>query len=243
MRKKIWIALSLLLAVCACTLGGIKLYRMHKAAQCGLLLAFDDYNGPNWEEYFDLFDQYDAKVTFFINAYEPVDFCFRAIDRGHEIAYHTAGHANLTECSQEEIYTQAIAPMEAFRQQGIELTTFAYPYGAYTSDLNDLLLQHYKVLRGAFSYQIVGKDKMLHGVVDSLSLDNINYPSDEAFEERVDAIVGELSQNKGAVVGVYSHAIGDGNWCISEKRLEYLLKKAREAGIQFYTYQELQEEW
>ena len=229
-----------LLSAFAIVLGCVKLYRVYKARQCGIVLAFDDYNPDSWEEQFDLFDKYNAKVTFFVNVYEPTEFCFNAIEHGHEIAYHTAAHVNMTEITEDEIYQQAIAPIEVFREQGIELTTFAYPYGAYNDELNELLVQHYNVLRGAYHYQLVGKHEMRHGFVESLSIDNTNYSSEEEFRDRIDFVLEELSNNKGAVVGLYSHAIADGAWCVTEERLEYILQRAQEMGIQFYTYKELQ---
>ena len=244
MRKKRMIAVSIaaiLLLVIAGVLVGIKLYRVHKAHQCGIVLCFDDYNASNWEEYFELFDRYDAKVTFFVTCSEPTDFCYHAVERGHEIAYHTEDHTNLRTVSAEEVYAKAIAPIEVFREKGFELTTFAYPYGSYSEELNELLLQYYKVLRGAYYYQLVGKHDMRHGFVESLSIDNVHYSSEEQFEERIDEILEELSQNVGAVVSLYSHAISGGDWCVTEERLEYLLKKAHEMGIQFYTFKELQE--
>lgn len=243
MRKKMIITAVLLLAGFVIVLGGIKLYRVHKARQCGIVLAFDDYSVNNWEEHFDLFDKYNVKVTFFVNAYEPTEFCFNAIERGHEIAYHTAAHVNMREITEDEVYQQAIAPIEVFREQGIELTTFAYPYGAYNEELNELLLQHYNILRGAYFYQLAGKHEMRHGFVESLSIDNANYSSEEEFRDRIDFVLEELSNNEAAVVGLYSHAISDGGeWCVSEERLEYIFQRAQEMGIQFYTYKELQKD-
>ena len=230
--------------VLAVVLGGVKLYRVYKARQCGIVLAFDDYSGT-WENYFDLFDKYNVKVTFFVNAYEPTEFCFNAIEHGHEIAYHTAAHVNLTEVTEDEIYQQAIEPIEVFREQGIELTTFAYPYGAYNEKLNELLLQHYNILRGAYYYQLAGKHQMRNGFVESLSIDNINYNSEEEFRNRIDSVLEDLSNNVGAVVGLYSHAITQdfgGAWCVTEERLEYIIQRAQEMGIQFYTYKELQKD-
>lgn len=243
MKKKMVIIVSLLFLTLAVALGGVKLYRLYRARQCGILLAFDDYNADTWEEHFDLFDRYNVKVTFFVNAYEPTEFCFNAIEHGHEIAHHTAAHVNLTDITEDEIYQQAIAPIEAFREQGIELTTFAYPYGAYNEKLNELLLQHYNILRGAYYYQLAGKDQMRNGFVESLSIDNVNYESEEEFRDRIDFVLEELNNNEGAVVGLYSHAIADGGaWCVSEERLEYIFKRAKEMGIQFYTYKELQKD-
>ena len=78
------------------------------------------------------------------------------------------------------------------------------------------------------------------GYVESLSLDNGNYSSQEQYEAQIDDILANLKAGKGRVVSLYSHAIGAGDWSITEDRLLYLLRKAKEMGLQFYTFQELQ---
>ena len=240
--KKRWvICAAALVLVTAAVLGGIKLYRIYQRDRCGILLAFDDYCGDNWEDYFDLFDEYGAKVTFFVNLSEPTDFCYRALERGHEIAFHTIGHVDMTEASEEMIYQQAIAPIEVFREKGIDITTFAYPYGRYNEEVNEILLEHYKVLRGAYYLEVNNKHALRGGFVESLSLDNVNYKSQEEYEERITQVLTELKEGKANVITMYSHAIADGgDWCISPEKLEFLLKKAKELDLQFYTFQYLQ---
>lgn len=241
MRKKLVLVFAFFALILFAALGSIKLYRVYRSNQCGILLAFDDYNAESWERYFDFFDKYDVKVTFFVNASEPTDFCYKAIERGHEIAFHTINHVRLTEVSEEEVYAQAIAPIETFRQKGIELTTFAYPYGAYTEELNELLLQHYKVVRGAYYYRLTGKDIMRHGFVEAYPIDNGYFDSQESYEKAITDILEELHDNKAGVACVYSHAIDPGGaWCVSEEKLEFLITKAKELGLEFYTFQELQ---
>lgn len=240
-KAKGWvICIAALFLATAAVLGGIKLYRIYQRDQCGILLAFDDYNSSNWEEYFDLFDEYGVKVTFFINAEEPTDFCYRALERGHEIAFHTVEHADLREVSQEEIYRQAIAPIEVFREKGIDLTTFAYPYGHYSEELNEMLLEHYTVVRGAYALQVNNKHALRGGFVESMSLDNVNYESQEAYEAYITEILTQLKQGKANVISMYSHAIAEGDWCVSPDKLRFLFQKADELGLQFYTFQYLQ---
>ncbi|MCI8800870.1 MAG: polysaccharide deacetylase family protein [Lachnospiraceae bacterium] len=247
MNRKIigmFAAFAALVLIAAAALGGIKWYRARlraqERAQSGIVLAFDDYSPDNWEQYFDLFDEYDASVTFFVNAAYPTEFCVAARERGHEIGCHTISHAKLTEATEAEVYEQAIAPIEAFREAGFEFTTFAYPYGAYTEELNELLLQHYNVVRGAFKCEPHVKDYMRRGFMESMSLDNVNYESMEQYEARIMEILTVMSEAEGAVVPVYSHTIGDGAWSVSEERLVFLLEKAKEMGLKFYTFQELQ---
>ena len=76
--------------------------------------------------------------------------------------------------------------------------------------------------------------------MESMSLDNVNYESMEQYEARIMEILTVMSEAEGAVVPVYSHTIGDGAWSVSEERLVFLLEKATEMGLKFYTFQELQ---
>ena len=133
-----------------------------------------------------------------------------------------------------------LAGQEVFRDGGIELSTFAYPKGSRNEELDEKLLGHYKVLRGAYFLQITDKHQFKEGYVESLSLDNGNYSSQEQYEAQIDDILANLKAGKGRVVSLYSHAIGAGDWSITEDRLLYLLRKAKEMGLQFYTFQELQ---
>ena len=50
MKKKLLLAVSVLLVAIGGVLGVIKLYRIHQRDQSGILLAFDDYAVSNWEE-------------------------------------------------------------------------------------------------------------------------------------------------------------------------------------------------
>lgn len=237
-KKRIVIGavLAVLLGICA---GGVLYYRS-LLNQSGILLSFDDYNAENWESHFDLLEEYDARVTFFINAYAPTEFCRKAVDRGHEIGFHTAEHAIVTELSEEELYEQAIAPIEEFRKEGFELTSFAYPKGEYNEETNEILLQHYKTLRGAYRHDLHQKITFRNNFVESKPIDNIKYESDEEFEKEITALLTQAKENKRAIVSLYSHAIEGGDWCIKEKRLEFLLKTAKEMGLKFYTYKDLQ---
>ena len=154
MRKKLLFVIGGIILAVGIVLGGIKLYRIQDRNQCGILLAFDDYNADNWEGYFDLFDEYGVKATFFICANEPTDFCYDALERGHEIAFHTAGHQELTALSEEEVYQQAIDPIEVFRDGGIELSTFAYPKGSRNEELDEKLLGIKRFCVGRISYRL-----------------------------------------------------------------------------------------
>ena len=45
---------------------------------------------------------------------------------------------------------------------------------------------------------------------------------------------------EGTVVAIYSHGIEYGDWCITPERLEYILKRAKQLNLEFYTFKDLQ---
>ena len=245
-KNKKWkiagILLGCLLLIIAVILGSIKLYRVKKARESGILLAFDDYNPENWSRYFDFFEQQGVSVTFFVSLEAPTDFCFEAMERGHDIGFHTVSHKNVLELSEEEVQQQVIDPIERFRQSGIELSSFAYPYGGHNDATDEKLLAYYKVIRGAYFYEVHSKADLRKGYVDAFPIDNHYLADDDEFRKQMDAILKELSENVGAVSCLYTHGIGGEEWGITEEHLQYLIERAKELGLQFYTFRELQEE-
>ena len=243
MKKKIISILVIFSIILLIVFARIFIFLPPQENPSGLLLSFDDYSPENWEAYFDLFDKYDANVTFFINSFditEPTDFCYKAVERGHEIGFHTKYHNSLVDADEEEIYQEAIEPIELFRNAGFPLTTFAYPYGDYTDPLNQQLLQYYKVLRGGWHYQLNSKENLKSGLVEARCLDNANFESDLRFKLSVNKMLYETRWQEGTVVALYSHSIENGEWCITPERLEYVLKRAKQLGLEFYTFEELQ---
>ena len=96
----------------------------------GILLSFDDDFFDIWEQYFDLFDRYNAHVTFFVlGTYSS--FSEKAMKRGHDVGYHSLRHSNLPKVSRQTFYTETISPVENFRNAGVPLVSFAYPFGFY----------------------------------------------------------------------------------------------------------------
>lgn len=247
-KRKILIIIAMTISLLFLTVGFWRAYRkvqvMYQAAernQKGILLCFDDYNPDSWLEHFDLFEQYGVKVTFFVSLKKPDDFCKAAVEQGHEIGYHTAEHANLTEVSEKEFYEQAIAPIEKFRSQGYPLTTFAYPYGYYEEWMNEELLKYYTTLRGAWHFQGNYKEMLKGGFVEAYPIDNVYFESDEEYRSEIERLLDILCHcDDGTVAALFSHSISGGDWCITADRLEILFQEAEKRNLVFYTFQELQ---
>lgn len=234
--------MTLILVLCGMTLVGIKVHRVRLARQSGILLAFDDYNPDNWSIYFDFFEENNVHVTYFVTLSQPTEFCYEAIQRGHEIAFHTTSHNNVIELTDEEIKEKVIDPIETFRSEGIELTSFAYPYGLRSNELDEKLLEYYNVVRGAYYYELHSKADLRKGYIDAYSIDNTHFGNDADYKNSIDNKLIELNENVGAVACFYSHAIGGGDWCVTKEHLQYLFDKANELGLKFYTFNELQKD-
>jgi peptidoglycan/xylan/chitin deacetylase (PgdA/CDA1 family) len=208
----------------------------------GILLAFDDDYSEVWADYFDLFDQYGAKVTFFVQGL-PLDFCAQALARGHDVGYHTRNHLNLTKVSQDVFFEETCAQAEAFREQGIPLASFAYPFGLSEAWMHRELLRCFTSLRGyGVTFRLYHRDAAKKGYISSKALDNILFKEERAFEkEALAVLLAAAFVGRGHVLPLTTHTIADAaDWGIKPSRLEYLLKTAARLGLRFYRYCDMQ---
>jgi peptidoglycan/xylan/chitin deacetylase (PgdA/CDA1 family) len=204
----------------------------------GILLAFDDDYQSVWERYFDLFDRYGARVTFFIQGdFSP--FCPEAQSRGHDIGYHTLHHLNLLKVSRETFFEETLSAIGTFRQAGVPLRSFAYPFGLSEPWMHEELTKSFSILRGfGVTYRIYSSETIRAGYISSKSIDNISYKSDAKFEADMRVMLRTLKFLGGdRVLPLTTHTIADdADWGISPRRLEYLLNTAKELKLRFYRY-------
>jgi peptidoglycan/xylan/chitin deacetylase (PgdA/CDA1 family) len=214
------------------------------AADGGLLLSFDDNYTDSWERHFDLFDKYTARVTFFING-KTCAFCAKALNRGHDVGYHSFSHRDLRAMSREEFYREAIEPARAFREAGVPLLSFAYPYGFYEPWMHDVLLRSFGALRGyGVTYHLYSEDQIGRGYISSRAIDNTVIPSDEDFFRIAGLMLKTVKfLDKKLLLPLTTHDISaSAQWGISPRRLEFLLKTANELGMTFYRYSDFARE-
>jgi len=205
----------------------------------GIVFSFDDRTYEQWEKQLDLFSKYNTKVTFFVTDDSVTNFMLKAQDRGHEIGYHTITHPHLSELSKEEFYKETISCIGLFKDAGIELTSFAYPFGDFQPWMHDELLKYYKILRGFDSFIHYTLDEMKSGFVISASIDAINHQQEEIFQKNINDMLQSAVDSR-KIINLTTHEISDYEWGITPERLEYFLKKCREYGLTFYTYKDLQ---
>jgi len=204
----------------------------------GLLLSFDDDYTDSWERNFDLFDRYKARATFFIIGL-PKSFCAKALNRGHDVGYHSLNHQDLRKMSRDEFNRETIESAKTFRDAGFPLSSFAYPYGFYEPWMHGALLRSFGLLRGyGVTFRLYSEAEIRQGYISSRAVDNTVIPSDEVFYRLVSLMLRTVKFiDKNLVLPLTTHDISAAApWGISPRRLEYLLKTANDLGLVFYRY-------
>jgi peptidoglycan/xylan/chitin deacetylase (PgdA/CDA1 family) len=244
----------------------------------GVVLNFDDFHSLNWADQFDLFDEYDARVTFFISRTpdtqrpgnpvptidELAEFMQLAESRGHEAGWHTFVHPHLSnspynnqsnQTHVDNFRAQTIDAISLFAEHGIELTTFAYPFGNFAPWHHEELLKYFKVVRGFddlhdWNYSparfrgyddldFYTSEEMKSGYLMSASIDQFARRNQDDFETYIKDILGKARDEK-LILGITSHYIASGDWGITRARLEYVLQQIQEFGLPFYRYKDFQ---
>ncbi len=123
----------------------------------GLALSFDDAFVPQWYDLRPLFQQYGARVTFFVSRYPNLLDDWHLMLKelagdGHDIEAHSVLHMRAPTYVEENglgayMKDEALPSIDLLRADGYEVTTYAYPFGARTGELDDALLDHVKLVR------------------------------------------------------------------------------------------------
>jgi peptidoglycan/xylan/chitin deacetylase (PgdA/CDA1 family) len=105
----------------------------------------------------DTFRAHDARVTFFVKAYDVWTDAQRADLRalaadGHAIQAHSLRHQRATDYVTEHglaayLEDEALPSIDLLEADGYPVTDYAYPFGARTRELDRALLEHVERLR------------------------------------------------------------------------------------------------
>ena len=217
----------------------------------GLLLSFDDNYFESWMQYLDIFDNHDAKVTFFVQGDLNADnddsvfleiFCRRALSRGHDLGYHTINHPNLTRISIEEFNSETIKAAKVFFNAGIHFNAFGYPYGFSETWMHEILSPVFHITRGYGSNtRYYNSQTIRNGYLVSKAIDNIMYPDNEKFEYDMRLILLLAKFSGDCIVPFTSHDFSDAQWAITPARIEYLLRVTKELNLKFYTFSDIRQ--
>lgn len=123
----------------------------------GVVLSMDDASVDDWFAGLDLFARYDAHLTFFVAYFPQLSDRERSelhtiAAAGHAIEPHSIKHMRAplyVEQKGVEAYLadEALPSIVALEREGFDVTTYAYPYGSRTGELDRALLGHVDLLR------------------------------------------------------------------------------------------------
>ncbi|MCL2834129.1 MAG: polysaccharide deacetylase family protein [Treponema sp.] len=209
----------------------------------GVLFSLDDYFMETWEKYFDLFDKYDCKITFFIqSAWDPdllQSFCTEALKRGHDIGFHSINHPDLRKVSREVFMEETVEPAKLYREAGVPLSAFAFPFGFYETWMYDLLWPSFDILRGyGTTYRLYSGSDVRAGFLISKAIDNTVIKGDQNFENTIRLMLMTVKfLGDGRILPVTTHDISDdAAWGITPERLEFFIKTVKDLNLKFYRY-------
>jgi peptidoglycan/xylan/chitin deacetylase (PgdA/CDA1 family) len=215
-------------------------FEHESASDAGILLAFDDDYHESWERSFGLFDKFGARATFFVQG-RPLAFCKAALERGHDVGYHTINHLNLSNVSRARFLEECTAQIGIFRRVGIPLNSFAYPFGLYEPWMSDVLLDYFKILRGYGVTFHIYDASAVRGFIASKAVDNTLYRNDGEFKALV-LLMLRTVKFMGGVLPLTTHDVSaHADWGIKPERLEFLLKTAADLKLKFYVYSDFLE--
>jgi len=217
--------------------------------EAGILLSFDDDHWHTWRQYFNMFDRYGAKVTFFVQGSLEhdsgeegiLDFCIEALGRGHDLGFHTINHYNLTKVSREIFDFETIETAETFSKAGIPFSAFGFPFGFSEPWMREALAPFFPYTRGyGVNIRFYDSETITSRYLVSAALDNVIYTDSVKFENDIHLMLLAAKFTGNSIVPFTTHDISDtAQWSIKPNHLEFLLKTARELKLKFYTYNDL----
>jgi hypothetical protein len=148
-------------------------------------------------------------------------------------------HLNLLQVSREEFYRETMEAVDSYREAGIPLGSFAYPFGLSEPWMREALAGTFAIQRGfGVRYRLYNRETLKGGYIVSLSIDNITYKTDREFETTLTMMLRTAKFiGRDSLVALTTHAIADeADWGISPSRLEYLFRAARELDLRFYRF-------
>lgn len=129
-----------------------------KPYKAGVVISFDDAYVDEWFDADKVLKKYDWKATFCVCRIDSIGTpqikkLLELQKEGHEIAGHGYHHYNAVKFVHkygiDEYMKQEINPMIAsMKKKGFNVSSFAYPYGERSDELDKALSPKFKVIRG-----------------------------------------------------------------------------------------------
>ena len=234
---------------------------MKKINKGGILLAFDDYaNIDSWHNMIDVFSEFDAKATFFINAPDEIsNIQWKQLGelnkRGHAVGCHGWRHEKAvdycnTHSLQAWLKNDVFPAQKILKDKDFKSTSFAYPCSQNNQMTDDALSQYFNHARTGSSLKegqhfceldeiFIPIEKIADNfLLPGRSIDRLNDIS------QVEGALQRISRQSEVVV-LYSHRIGteeegrNFHNLITKDNLVKIMKITRKHNLNFYTFNDL----
>jgi peptidoglycan/xylan/chitin deacetylase (PgdA/CDA1 family) len=226
----------------------------------GIAMTFDTYpfQAINYYGNRSLLTEHGAKETFMIEQWDDwtdlqKSYMYALASDGHELGDHTLNHVNAPEYVaanglQAYLDNEIIAHKTVLAADGVYPTSFAYPGGSYTAQIQTALESYYWITRGAEGSGIQHNRANLSDdsfytfgsgarIIDGLNTDMISNTSMSELQYAMDR-AGE----NGECLVLYGHYLRDyseDGYYTPPSRLDAIFDYADSIGLEFYTLSEL----
>lgn len=217
----------------------------------GIVLTFDDTFIDDWYAADALMQQYNWRATFFVTNYDTTtesqkQELHQLNANGHEIGGHGLHHLNapnyVASVGLEAYIDAEITPMlQLMAGEGYTITSFAYPYGAQSKQLDNRLGTYFNLLRGTTYERAEPKYQSCFytgkRVVYGLGIDD-NYGNDINYLKNL----MKFAKDHNKIVVLYGHRPVQqvtGKYQTSFSKLNDICAFAKDNDLIFYTASEL----
>lgn len=215
----------------------------------GIAFTFDDFSVTEWYRCLPLFDSFNVKATFFISNYNKlkkadIDKLRVLKKRGHEIAFHTTNHFNMTKYLNNEgmdllIQNEIEAGLSKLNSDGFYPKTFAYPYGQHNQALDNALLKYFnsvRALNGTNNFRKSLATTTNNSILYGLGIDE----SSKRPMSTILQLVTNAHDDNNCLVLVSHHTdLQRTKFITTQNTLREIIKKAVSLDMHFYTVSEI----
>ena len=223
-----------------------------KPYEAGVVISFDDAYVDEWFEADKTLQKYDWKATFCVCRIDSIgkpqlQKLQQLQSEGHEIAGHGYHHYNAVKFVQkngiDEYIKQEIDPMIAsMKRLKFNVTSFAYPYGERSSELDSVLSRKFKMIRGRDFEDIAPEKEGCYyrgsKFVYAFDIDNehVHFSIPYVLELLEDA----KKNNKILILSSHQPVKAlTGNYQTKIETLEFICKYIKSNNMKFYTLADL----
>tara|TARA_Y100001968_G_C19164014_1_gene622277 strand:- start:49 stop:804 length:756 start_codon:yes stop_codon:yes gene_type:complete len=215
----------------------------------GIAISFDDkINIISWNESIPFLSEHGIIATFYVDRWdkltdEEISILHELQDLGHEIGIHTMNHSNYYDFKDnggsptDYLNIEVLPAIKIAEELGFEVSTFSYPHGARDVEIDEILLEHFVVLRG-ISSPVEGAQPWSTTCEDDGVFRSISPTASEG--KNVDKIVESILESDNTIL-IYAHGIETGSLTVSFDVLEEFVDAVDESGKSWLQMRKLAE--